>query len=112
MVQVSGRLVDGTIGIGKGGLWQRADVERPVVPGQHDRLAGAPGHRSMKRIDLLGMRHKIAAAPGRAGMHHRVACDMATGLRRNKRSSAGGGERLAGIERRAGDQRLGLQTGR
>jgi hypothetical protein len=51
-------------------------MDRPIVFDQHDRLAHAAGHRAIKRIDLLEMRHEVAAALGRTGMHDQFMRDM------------------------------------
>ena len=61
---------------GNGGTRKLADVDRPIVLDQHDRLARSAWHRAVKRVDLLEMRHEIAAALGRTRMHNEFARNM------------------------------------
>src|SRR5277367_6556949 len=51
-------------------------MDRPVVFDQYDRLARSAGHRAVKSIDLLEMRHEVAAALGRTGMHNQFMRNM------------------------------------
>jgi hypothetical protein len=52
------------------------DVDRPIVFDQLDRLARSAGHRAIKSINLLEMRHEVGAAFDRAGMHNQFMRDM------------------------------------
>jgi hypothetical protein len=54
---------------GKGSPCKLADVDWPIILDQHDRLARSARNRAIKSVDLLEMRHEVAAALGRTGMH-------------------------------------------
>ena len=51
-------------------------MDRPVVLDQHDRLARSSRHGAIKSIELLEMRHEVAAALGGTGMDDELAGDM------------------------------------
>lgn len=61
---------------GKGCAREFADVDWSIVFDQHDRFGRAAGRGAVKLVELLEMRHEVAAALGRAGMNGQFACDM------------------------------------
>src|ERR1700677_5269682 len=52
---------------GQGRPRELADVDRPIILDEHDRLGGLARHGAEEPVELLQMRHKVAAAFGRAG---------------------------------------------
>src|ERR1700683_4240454 len=52
----------------KGRPGELSDVDRPIILDEHDRLGGLAGHGAEEPVELLQMRHKVAAAFGRAGV--------------------------------------------
>src|SRR5277367_466270 len=74
-------------------------MDRPVVLDQHDRLARSSRHGAIKSIELLEMRHEVAAALGRTGMHNQFVSDMIKraqhrhlfGLTRSRHAQIGAG---------------------
>ena len=53
-----------------------ADMDRPIVLGQHDRLGRPTGLGAVEVVELLGMGHEVGAAPGGAGMDNELASDV------------------------------------
>jgi hypothetical protein len=61
---------------GEAGERELADVDRPIVLDQHDRLGGPAGLGAVEIIELLKMGHEIAAALGGTGMDDELAGDV------------------------------------
>ena len=53
-----------------------ADVDRPVILDQHDRLHGASRFGGIQVVELLEVSDEVAAALGRARVHDQLARGM------------------------------------
>ena len=60
----------------EGGERELAEVDRPIVLDQHDRLGGPTGFGAIEVVELLEMGHEVAAALGEAGMDDELAGDV------------------------------------
>ncbi len=60
---------------GEGCEREFADMDRPIVLDEHDRLGRPAGYGAVEKIELLEMGHEIAAALGGTGMDDELARD-------------------------------------